>query len=126
MDRDTEFFFVPCELWTTNAERRMHHMERAERVRTVRWGTKLLAKAGGTCKAFDVPVKITVRARQKRGPLGDPATYTPVAKAIIDGCVDAGLLKDDSPKYVTSIEMLAPILAEKGQQPGMYIAIREA
>lgn len=101
-------------------------MERAERVRTVRWGTKLLAKAGGTCQPFTEPVKITVRARQKRGPLGDPATYAPVAKAVIDGCVDAGLLANDSPKFVTSIEFLAPILADKSQQPGMYISITQA
>jgi hypothetical protein len=47
--------FVPCLIWTINAERRMHRSERAKRVAQIRNDTFWLA---GAAPRFDVPVEV--------------------------------------------------------------------
>lgn len=96
--------------WTTNKERTEHHMTRAKRVKEWREAFAWLAKAQRIPHLESA--RITAKPWQKGGVLQDVAACNPAVKAAIDGLVDAGVLTDDSPKYLTSIEFYAP---EKGK-----------
>jgi crossover junction endodeoxyribonuclease RusA len=102
--------FVPCELWTVNHERRMHHHERARRVADIRRDTAYLS---GPITPFTVPVTVEFLPYQKAGKgsarLADTANHLPPCKAVLDGLVDAGLLVDDSPEYVVSQTWYPPV-----------------
>lgn len=50
-------------------------------------------------QAFDQRVRITITSYRRR--LADPDGIS--GKAAIDGCVEAGILRDDSAKWVESV-----------------------
>ena len=96
--------------WTTNKERTEHHMTRAKRVKEWREAFAWLARAQRIPPL--VSARIAAKPWQKGGVLQDVAACNPAVKAAIDGLVDAGVLPDDSPAYLTSVEFFAP---EKGR-----------
>ncbi len=49
----------------------------------------------------------------------DPANWMPTAKAAIDGIVDAGVLPDDSRRYLVGPD------PREGERPGFSLLIRE-
>ena len=102
--------------WTTNAERNWHHMKRAKHVKEWREAFHWLAK---THKPL-AHATITIEPWQKGGILADVAACNPAAKAAIDGIVDAGILKDDSPQYLHSVTFLQP---QKGKD-AMIVWVR--
>lgn len=103
--RNQIFFTAPNRTWSTNDERKMHHMVRAGLVKswanntTVHWWQQ-------TNRAKNVGpslVRVTIPFRDQRR--RDPANYCgTVGKAIIDGLVTAGAWPDDNPQYVTHLE----------------------
>lgn len=108
--------------WTSNAERRWHHMERAAKVKDQRQAFGWLAK-----KAHDIPQlrAITVRATplaKDRRWRQDVGGCFPAVKAAIDGLVDVGILKDDNPDYVKSLTFYP---AEIGNVDGLRLTITE-
>ena len=92
--------------WTTNGERASNRWARAEMVKEWRQAFHLLAKSSA------IPplswMSVTVEPHQKGGRLQDVGACNPAAKAAIDGIVDAGVLPDDSPKYMKSLIFLPP------------------
>lgn len=92
--------------WTHNAERRMNMHVRGKIVKQWRTDFCLLAKHQKIPRLMSA--QISVVPYQKRGKLQDVAACAPAAKAAIDGLVDAGVLPDDSSKFVTAIEFCAP------------------
>lgn len=102
--------------WTTNAERNWHHMKRHKHVKEWREAFSWLAKGKPALKW----ATITIEPWQKNGVLADVAACNPAAKAAIDGIVDAGILKDDSPRYLHSVTFLQP---QKGRD-GMVVWVR--
>ncbi len=92
--------------WTTNGERAGNRWQRAELVKTWRSAFNILAKSE------QIPemewISVTVEPHQKGGRLQDVGACNPAVKAAIDGIVDAGVLPDDSPKYMKSLIFLAP------------------
>ena len=54
------------------------------------------------------PVVFVVEQKCRDGRMPDTGACMVGAKAIIDGAVDAGLIPDDSPKYVSAIVFAAP------------------
>lgn len=92
--------------WTHNAERRMNMHSRGKITKQWRTDFALLAKYEKIPRL--VWAKIIVTPYQSRGKLQDVAACSPAAKAAIDGLVDAGVLPDDSSRYVTSIEFKVP------------------
>jgi hypothetical protein len=92
--------------WTHNAERRMNMHARGKLTKQWRTDFCLLAKYEKIPRL--VWAKIIVTPYQSRGKLQDVAACAPAAKAAIDGIVDAGVLPDDSSRYVTSIEFRVP------------------
>lgn len=94
--------------WTTNAERRGNHFQRAVNVRTWReafWALAHEAKVGRHQR-----IKLTV-ALQLRGRRSmDIDACAPATKAAIDGLVDARVIPDDGHGHIESITILEPIL----------------
>lgn len=92
--------------WTTNKERTEHYFTRAKRVKEWREAFAWLAKAA------KIPplewASVSAKPWQKGGVLQDVAACNPAVKAAIDGLVDAGVLIDDSPEYLKSVEFRAP------------------
>jgi hypothetical protein len=54
-----------------------------------------------------LPVTITAHVHRTDNRRADAANRYPTAKAVIDGIVDAGVLDDDSDRYVTGVMMKA-------------------
>ena len=104
--------------WTTNAERAGNRWERAKLTKEWRSGFQLLAKYE------KIPpmawITVTVEPHQKGGRLQDVGACNPSVKAAIDGLVDAGILPDDSSKFVKSLVFLPP----KNDKNSLVIYIR--
>lgn len=104
--------FVACPLLTVNRERKMHHHDRSKWLAPIREGAgyqirnemKLLHFA-----QFTVPVEAHFRPFQPKGVLADTAAHLPIAKAILDAAVDAGLLVNDTGQYVVSQTFYEPV-----------------
>lgn len=117
--RIAEFgLFVPGKLWTINTERAESRYRRADRTRRWRATSALVIRSKGI--EHSARVGISIRPIQPRGKLCDAANHFPVAKAVVDGFVDARFIDDDSPKYVSEIRLLAPI---RGEIEGVEVTI---
>jgi crossover junction endodeoxyribonuclease RusA len=86
---------VPASLWLT-ANGREHWAKRASRTKVLRWHARVLAldaihTEGVRFRRADVLATIHYPTRRRQ----DPANASPTVKAMIDGCVDAGLLPDE-------------------------------
>ena len=92
--------------WTTNAERRMHYMERAHHVAEWRQAFAVLARSAHLPKLERA--RVIVCPIQPRGRIADHWAYAPAAKAAIDGLVDAHVLVDDDPLHVVEVVWRAP------------------
>jgi len=93
---------APCE-WI-NSNHRTHRMEVAKRTRLWRDATYAAALDQAV---FYVPVRITATVHKTRNGVWDAGNLYPTAKAIVDGLVDAGVLRDDSNRYVIGPDMRA-------------------
>jgi hypothetical protein len=104
--------FIQCDVWSINAERKLNHMARASKVKPVRHAAQLRtlnAMRQNGLRQYKVPVHVEFFPVQgKRGPLADTANHLPACKAVLDGIVDAGLLKDDTPAFVQSQRFWSP------------------
>ena len=94
--------------WSTNTERRWHHMERHQVAQEWRQAYRILAHKANMPRPFPGPVIVTVMPvfRDKRRQ--DVGNCYPAVKAALDGLVDAGVLTDDDPDYVASIVFVRP------------------
>lgn len=103
---------IPDNEWLT-ANGRLHWSEKARRtkvLRTVRgW---MAARSQGfilkPMEAASVVATIHYPANRRQ----DPANASPTVKALIDGCVDAGLLPDDDAEHLTRVSF------ERGEPTG--------
>lgn len=109
--------------WTHNAERRMHHHERAALVRMWRDATRVLAIRAQVPRGLD-RVEIEFRARYATArSLPDVTGIIPAAKAMVDGLVDAGVIADDDPAHVVSVTFLAPVVV-RGECDALAMGVR--
>ena len=103
-------FPPPVKPWSTNQDRNLHHMERAERVRLWKNTTRLLFRSQVAIEGITLPlpagivhVSIPFSDKRKR----DPHNYCgTIVKAVIDGLVQGGAWPDDTPEFVTHQEPL--------------------
>ena len=82
------------------ANQRLHWAAKARLTADVRRTAMLLARAAHLprdCEHVTVALHYTPRDRRRR----DPSNLMPTQKAVVDGLVDAGLVADDTPDYVT-------------------------
>lgn len=94
------------DLLDLNAERRMHYQTRARYVRAIR--TEVAALAADLHR-FDQPVTITARFRWPTHHRRDSSNYLPTVKAAVDALVDAGVLADDSDRFVTAVTIAGDV-----------------
>ncbi len=98
--------------WTANAERRWHHMKRAQVVRDTRERWAWIAKAEGIPPLRRIRVEATPLRKNARS-MPDVAACYPAVKAAIDGLVDAGVIEDDNPFHIDAILFRAPQIANR-------------
>lgn len=98
------------EMWTLNKERTLHHFARAKKVKEWRHATCVAAKARKIPKLKAIEVRFTPHRRNRQG-LADTGGHFPVAKAMIDGLVDAGILIADGPDTVRRLVFEAPVIS---------------
>jgi len=101
----------PKRPWTTNSERAGNRWKRAELTKEWRQAFMLLAKQAKIPRLGKVFIR--VEPFQLKGKLQDTASCNPAVKAAIDGLVDAGVIKDDTPEFLPKILFCAP---EKGRE----------
>lgn len=99
---------------------REHWRVKAKRVSEVRQMSALLTRAKNIPPLEHITVELHYRPRDKRR--RDPLNLVATLKPIEDGIVDAGIIKDDNPKYLTSV---MPIIDEPNKTPAIYFIIRE-
>lgn len=88
-------FRIPHALWMS-ANDRMHWADKARR-------TKGLRVLGRTCQELakqDGPTHVAAFIGYPRAGKADPANAAPTVKALVDGCVDAGVFPDDSSEWL--------------------------
>jgi len=98
---------IPGKLFTLNGERTMHYHKRAKLVKAWREAafdaaTEAEVPSLGAIEVVFIPL------RKDRRHMADTGGHFPVAKACIDGLVDAGVLPDDGPNFVRALEFRAP------------------
>jgi len=119
--------FVPCRVWSVNEQRRWIWQQRSREQRKVR------ELAAMTVLAFKAAVR---RGKEPPVSMGTPVgiEVTPVtarrimdadnsagmAKHVIDGLVDAGLLSADMPDVVAWVRFNTP---EKGRPEGLRLEL---
>lgn len=104
--------FVPCAVYSLNEESGKGSWHWRARIRKEIRETAALAglaalHAGDLERFGDTRVQILVEPHECRHRLTDAGNCVTSAKAAIDGLRDAGVLTDDSPKYVAALTFLA-------------------
>jgi crossover junction endodeoxyribonuclease RusA len=89
---------VPREFWLTSNGR--YHW--AEKARRTRWLRQLAATSARDVSLAGGQYRVTAYVAYPKGATGrvDPNNAAPTTKALIDGCVDAGMLADDDAKHL--------------------------
>lgn len=82
-----------------NLNQRMHWTQRAKITKAVRHEVMVRCRAARIPKAKHVTVQLVYRPRDRRR--RDASNLTATHKPIMDGIVDAGIIPDDTPAYVT-------------------------
>jgi len=98
------------EMWTSNKERTLHHFTRAKKVKEWRTASCVAAKARRIPKMKAVEIRFIPHRLDKRG-MADTGGHFPVAKAMIDGLVDARILTGDGPDTVRRLIFEAPVMS---------------
>ena len=110
-------------LFTLNGERVMHYHKRARLIKTWREAAFEAAREAKVPKMTKIDI-VCQPCRGTRRNMADTGGHFPVAKACIDGLVDAQIIKDDGPEFVQSLTFRAPYV-EKGTTDRMILIINE-
>lgn len=106
--------------WTTNQERKKgSHYQRSIITKWWRENFKEAAEQANIPHFKSIKIEVTPILPDRK--MQDTGACYPTAKAAIDGLVDAGVVDDDAPQYVTTITFHAPVIS-KGNQ-GLEILI---
>lgn len=113
----------PARPWSINVERRWHPHKRAAAVKLWRTAFYHLAVAHQVPPATG-PLQMVVHVRLRGRRTMDAANYLPAVKAAVDGLVDAGVIPDDSPQWVSRYVLHAPVNEQTWD--GLTLIIEEA
>tara|TARA_Y100000004_G_scaffold197300_1_gene270983 strand:+ start:238 stop:621 length:384 start_codon:yes stop_codon:yes gene_type:complete len=94
-------------LFTLNTERGWHHHKRAKHVKQWREASCLVAQEMKMPKMEEIEVTF-IPYKLNRKNMADTGGHFPIAKACIDGLIDAGVIEDDGPDVVTSLTFKSP------------------
>ena len=108
---------------TTNKAHNMHH--RAVSTDRKRWREAgcVLARAAGIPALELIEVEAWGRYPDRRS-LPDPDGVAPALKGVLDGPVDAGVIRDDSGEFVAAVTYRRPVV-EAGSLPALIVLVRE-
>jgi hypothetical protein len=115
----TQTITFPAPVALINANHRSHWAAKAARTRTWRWTACIKARGLKPVEGkAHIVITISFTDRRRR----DVGNLQPTAKAIVDGIVDAGVLPDDSDRYLIGPDMRAgePV---KGPVPVITVTI---
>lgn len=104
----TMMFTLPKVADTPQGNARHGHYERARHTREWRDAARRSAKTLiGAMAGYrpTTPVTVTVTHERDDRRLADPDNVSSIAKPIIDGCVDAGLLRGDDWRHVDEVRL---------------------
>jgi crossover junction endodeoxyribonuclease RusA len=105
---------LPSGMPLLNANDRTHHMTRAKRTAMIRAEAYKAAKAQPFLPFGKVRIRCIYRAPDNRK--RDVVNLYPSFKAVIDGIVDAGVIKDDNDTIVKEVSFVrGENLPKKGQ-----------
>lgn len=99
---------------------REHWRVKAKKVAEVRQAANLLTRQAKVPQLQHCTVVLHYVPRDKRR--RDPLNLVATLKPIEDGIVDAGVIEDDNPKYLTPT---IPMVHEPAKTPRLYFEIRE-
>ncbi len=94
---------------TVNKVATMHRQQWAALTRDQRLVWQLIARQRKVPALGRISVTAEPLHKDRRSPQ-DVAACAPAVKAAIDGLVDAGVVEDDSPEFVTSVRFLPPVV----------------
>lgn len=102
------------------ANNRLHWAQRARIVKDLRTEAFLRARSQRLPSADKITFRLHYRPRDNRR--RDVGNLMPTHKALLDGIVDAGIVEDDTPRYV---DELMPRIhpPSKGEPPGLWLEI---
>ena len=102
------------------ANQRLHHMEKARRTRLVREHVAWRARQAGVQPQDYVVVQLHYQPADRRR--RDPSNLVPTQKPAVDALVDAGVVPDDTPRYVGE---LMPVILDPSpwSTPRMWLAV---
>ena len=110
---------IPQPIEWLNSNDRLHHMVKARRVAAWRGTAKLAARG---LAPIEGRVRIVATVYKRHGRQYDAGNYYPTAKACVDGLRDAGVLVDDSNRYVVGPDMRH---GGKSAEPCLHLTITE-
>lgn len=110
---------LPYQRPPLHANQRLHWAAKARMTKRARELSALLARSEGipACRQVRVRLLWCVSDKRRR----DPSNIMPTQKPLVDGLVDAGVVPDDTPKWVQE-EIPAIQLVEKGRE-GVYLQV---
>ncbi len=115
-------FDLPWSAPPLSLNHRRHWRANAAKVRQVRDAAHILAKQCGIGPWPRVQVTLHYIPRDKR--VRDQENPTPTLKAVCDGIVDAGIVKDDSPEFmVKDMPVIHPAASVSGLRPRLWVVI---
>lgn len=103
-----------------NMNQRMHWAQKAKITKAIRHEAMIRCRATRIRKANHITVQLHYQPRDNRR--RDSDNLVPTLKALCDGIVDAGVVTDDTPDYMTKI-MPTIHPAIKGQPGRMWLEI---
>lgn len=120
----SEVFELPVPLLgdkpALSANQRLHWAEKARRTAMVRQAVAWRAREQKIGQQGHVVVQLHFVPRDQRR--RDPSNLTATQKPCVDGLVDAGVVKDDSPEWVT--ELMPFIHAPIAGAARMWLAVQ--
>jgi crossover junction endodeoxyribonuclease RusA len=108
--------------WSINQERNWHYHKRAKLVDEWRKEFKQLSILAGIPPLTAIQVIATPYLRR---PVQDIGNCYPAAKAAIDGIVDADVIPDDTPEYLTLLGFRQPIIVKSPDANALELLVIE-
>jgi len=119
-------FPAPNPPLSINQANKMHWGTRSRRLKPWRQATfdavislpsTVIAKEVGTAQRLEATIHLPFKTKRRR----DPHNYVGTnVKAIVDGLVDAGMILDDTPEYITVNEPV--LLVGEGNHVVVYLS----
>ena len=106
-----------------NMNQRLHWAKKAKITKAIRTEAFIRCRAARIPRTKHLTVQLHYQPRDNRR--RDPSNLMPTQKALVDGMVDAGVVPDDTPQYVTeTIPTIHP--AVKGEPARMWLTLNVA